>query len=319
MQVITSLESPIWPGERSVVTIGAYDGLHRGHLEVIGQVVELAQSQGCRSAVVTFDRHPASVVRPESAPLLLTTLEQRVELLERTSVDAVVILPFDTAAAQEEPEDFVRRVFVDALGVCAIVVGSDFHFGRDRRGTVALLSEIGAESDYSVLPVELRTAEDGAIISSTAIRRSIALGQLDVASAMLGRDVEIVGEVIGGDQRGRTIGFPTANIDVGQGYLVPADGVYAAICLLPDGSEHPSAVNIGRRPTFHAAADRSLIEAHLLDFDGDLYGKHLRIRFVGRIREEQRFDGPDALIKQLALDIAATRRLTGVVEQVEGS
>ena len=319
MQVITSLDGPIWPRERSILTIGTYDGLHRGHLSVIDQVIELARERGCRSAVVTFDPHPAVVVRPESAPRLLTTVEQRLELLEQTGIDAVVVLPFDESAASEEAEDFVQRVFVDALGVSTVVVGQDFHFGRLRRGDVALLTELGAAADFSVVPVELCALDGVGVISSTAIRRAVSDGRLDEATAMLGRDVEVAGVVITGDQRGRTIGFPTANLDLGERYLVPADGVYAGICTLPDGSTHECAVNIGRRPTFYAAADRSLVEAHLLDFDGDLYGQHLRVRLIGRIRDERRFDGLDELIAQLDLDIASTRHMTGVVGSADGS
>lgn len=319
MQVITSLDGPVWPGDRSVVTIGAYDGLHRGHRAVIGQVVDHARKRGCRSAVVTFDRHPASVVRPESAPRLLTTLDRRLELFEQTGIDAVIVLSFDSAAATEEPEDFVRRVFIEALGVCAVVVGEDFHFGRDRRGNVALLTEVGRLNDFVVLPIELQRAEGDGVISSTAIRKAIGIGDIGLAATMLGRPVEVIGEVIGGDQRGRTIGFPTANIDVGEGHIVPADGVYAAVCVRSDGSEHACAVNIGRRPTFYAVADRSLVEAHLLDFDGDLYGERLSLRLVRRLRDERRFDGLDALVAQLGDDIAETRRATEVVGEPEPS
>ena len=319
MEVITDLTGRVWPNERAVVTIGAYDGLHRGHLSVIGQVVDLARQKGCRSAVVTFDRHPASVVRPESAPRLLTDLTQRLELLESTGVDAVVVLSFDAAAASEAADDFVRRVFVDALATCAVVVGEDFHFGRHRQGNVEMLTDMGARHDFSVLPVQLRTLDGESVISSTAIRRAIADGRLDDAAEMLGRPVEITGEVIGGDQRGRTIGFPTANVDVGEGFLVPADGVYAALCRRHDGTEYACAVNIGRRPTFYAVADRSLVEAHLLDFDGDLYGERLSIRFVQRLRPEQRFDGIEALMAQLRDDVAATRRVLEVAGAHESS
>lgn len=319
MEVITDLTGRVWPNERTVVTIGAYDGLHRGHLSVIGQVVDLARQKGCRSAVVTFDRHPASVVRPESAPRLLTDLTKRLELLELTGIDAVVVLSFDSAAASEAADDFVRRVFVNALATCAVVVGEDFHFGRQRQGNVAMLTDMGADHDFSVLPVRLRTLDGASVISSTAIRHAIADGRLDDAAEMLGRPVEIAGEVIGGDQRGRTIGFPTANVDVGDGFLVPADGVYAAVCRRRDGTEYDCAVNIGRRPTFYAVADRSLVEAHLLDFDGDLYGERLSIRFVQRLRPERRFDGIEALMAQLRDDVADARRILEVAGAQESS
>ncbi len=309
MLVVHSLNSPVFPGERSVVTIGAYDGLHRGHVAVISSVVERAQRLGERSAVVTFDRHPASVVRPESAPLLLTSLEQRIELLEQTGIDAVIVLEFDEAASTEEAEDFIRRVFVDGLCAQEIIVGEDFHFGRGRRGDVQLLSALGQDHDFVVTPLELRRSESEEIISSTAIRAALQRGEIAAANAMLGRNVVISGEVVHGDERGRTIGFPTANVDVPNGFIVPADGVYAARCTTESGERFACAVNIGKRPTFYGSADRSLVECHLLEFSGDLYGQRLAVEFVERLRDEQRFDGLDALKAQLRTDVDRARDL----------
>ncbi|MED6336804.1 MAG: bifunctional riboflavin kinase/FAD synthetase, partial [Actinomycetota bacterium] len=281
----------MFEGDRSVVTIGAYDGLHRGHIAVISSVVERAQKVGQHSAVVTFDRHPASVVRPESAPLLITSLEQRIELLRDTGLDAVVVLEFDEVAASEEAEDFINRVFVDGLAASEIIVGEDFHFGRGRRGNVEMLSRIGREHDFVVTPLSLRTTEKSEVISSTAIRAALRRGDLDGASNMLGRTVTISGRVVHGDERGRTIGFPTANVDVNERFILPADGVYAAWCLTEAGGRYSCAVNIGKRPTFYGNADRSLVECHLLDFSGDLYDQVLTVEFADRLRDEQRFDG----------------------------
>jgi riboflavin kinase/FMN adenylyltransferase len=305
--VVHSLQTPVFPGERSVVTIGAYDGLHRGHTSVIASVVDRAKQLGHRSVVVTFDRHPASVVRPESAPLLITSLDQRLELLERTGLDAVVVLEFDETAAAEEAESFVRRVFVDGLSAIDIVIGEDFHFGKGRRGNVELLAALGSQHDFSVTPLELRRSESADIISSTAIRSALRQGDIKAASEMLGRNMVIRGQVVHGDERGRTIGFPTANVDVPERFIIPADGVYAAKCLTEAGVEFACAVNIGKRPTFYGPADRSLVECHLLDFSGDLYSQMLAVEFVERLRDEQRFDGLEALTTQLRADVDRTR------------
>jgi len=307
--VIRSLGDPVFEGDRSVVTIGAYDGLHRGHIAVISSVVERAQKVGQHSAVVTFDRHPASVVRPESAPLLITSLEQRIELLRDTGLDAVVVLEFDEVAASEEAEDFINRVFVDGLAASEIIVGEDFHFGRGRRGNVEMLSRIGREHDFVVTPLSLRTTEKSEVISSTAIRAALRRGDLDGASNMLGRTVTISGRVVHGDERGRTIGFPTANVDVNERFILPADGVYAAWCLTEAGGRYSCAVNIGKRPTFYGNADRSLVECHLLDFSGDLYDQVLTVEFADRLRDEQRFDGLEALTTQLQIDVARAREI----------
>ncbi|MAL81608.1 MAG: bifunctional riboflavin kinase/FMN adenylyltransferase [Acidimicrobiaceae bacterium] len=307
--VIRSLGDPVFEGDRSVVTIGAYDGLHRGHIAVISSVVERAQKVGQHSAVVTFDRHPASVVRPESAPLLITSLEQRIELLRDTGLDAVVVLEFDEVAASEEAEDFINRVFVDGLAASEIIVGEDFHFGRGRRGNVEMLSRIGREHDFVVTPLSLRTTEKSEVISSTAIRAALRRGDLDGASNMLGRTVTISGRVVHGDERGRTIGFPTANVDVNERFILPADGVYAAWCLTEAGGRYSCAVNIGKRPTFYGNADRSLVECHLLDFSGDLYDQVLTVEFADRLRDEQRFDGLEALTTQLQTDVARAREI----------
>jgi riboflavin kinase/FMN adenylyltransferase len=294
---------------RCVVTIGAYDGVHLGHRAVISQVRSRAGEIGAASVVVTFDRHPASVVRPESAPKLLTDAAQKLELLASTGVDATLVVPFDSAASTEVPADFVRRVLVDALAVRGVIVGEDFHFGHKRGGNVALLREMSARHDYEVTPVRLVPRSDGVdeAVSSTAIRRALAGGDVKRASAMLGRDHEVRGTVGRGDQRGHTIGFPTANVEVDPAICLPADGVYAARVVLADGNRHAAAVNLGRRPTFHDRADHSLLEAHLLNFEGDLYGKELRVSFAEFLRGERKFAGVDDLRAQLQHDVARVR------------
>jgi riboflavin kinase/FMN adenylyltransferase len=264
--------------------------------------------------VVTFDRHPASVVRPESAPKLLTEPDQKLELLASTGVDATLVVPFDVRQSAELPADFVRRVLVDALCVRGVIVGEDFHFGHKRGGNVAMLRDMSAHHDYTVIPVALVARGDGVDepVSSTAIRRALAGGDVRRATAMLGRAHEVRGVVGHGDQRGRTIGFPTANVVVDSSLCLPADGVYAATVAIADElgsvvSSHSAAVNLGRRPTFHEHADQSLLEAHLLDFSGDLYGKQVRVAFHSFLRGERKFTGIDELKAQLQVDIAHTR------------
>jgi riboflavin kinase/FMN adenylyltransferase len=311
MIVVRDLSRVPWPGRRAVVTIGAYDGVHRGHQSVIAAVRARAAADGALSAVVTFDRHPASVVRPESAPLLLTDLDQKLELLEATGVDAVAVVPFDKTQASEEPREFVKRVLVDCLAVSHVAVGEDFHFGRNRAGDVTMLREQGAKHDFSVGPVELLQRADGVDepVSSTAIRRALKGGDVAVASQMLGRWFEARGPVVDGDHRGRTIGFATANVQV-PGYIcLPADGVYAGVYTRPDGSRWPCAVNLGRRPTFYEHSDSSLLEAHLIDASVNLYGEAARVQFTHFLRSERKFNGPDALIAQVKLDIDHAREL----------
>lgn len=309
MQVITDATTQPFPGERTVLTIGAYDGLHQGHQAVIAQVRAAAAERGARSAVVTFDRHPATVVRPESAPKLLTDHDQRLELLESTGIDAAVVLPFDERQAAEPPLAFIERVLVKCLHAELVVVGNDFHFGRNREGNVDLLREIGETYGFEVEPVVLIERGDDVDepVSSTAIRRALAGGNVTLATQMLGRPFEARGVVVQGDQRGRLLGFPTANVEVPSRTCLPADGVYAGWYERPDGSRHAAAINLGRRPTFYEHADHSLLEAHLIDFEGEIYGEQARIQFCAFLRSERKFDGIDALVAQLKHDVDQAR------------
>lgn len=309
VRVITELSASPWPGERTVITIGAYDGVHLGHQAVIAEVRRIAGATGARSAVLTFDRHPASVVRPESAPQLLTDLDQKLELLAATGVDATLVVKFDEAQSLEAPMSFAQRVLVDCVAASVVVVGEDFHFGHGREGNVATLRELGAARDFEVLPLSLVARSDGPDepISSTAIRRAMAGGQVELAATMLGHPFEARGIVVQGDHRGRLLGFPTANVEVPIAICVPADGVYAGWYHRPDGSRHACAINLGRRPTFYEHADHSLLEAHLLDFVGDLYTETAHVEFTNFLRSERKFDGIDALVSQLKNDIDHAR------------
>ena len=309
--VVRDLSVSPWPERRCVLTIGAYDGVHRGHQAVIAAVREQAKSLNALSVVVTFDKHPASVVRPESAPLLLTDLEQKIELLSTTGVDAVVVVPFNEEQSTEEPQAFVKRVLVDCLHVQHIVVGEDFHFGKNRSGNVALLRTEGAQHDFTTGPLDLLAREDGVEepISSTAIRRALRGGEIDTATALLGHSFEVRGPVVTGDQRGRTIGFATANVQVPGFICLPADGVYAGIYTRPSGARYACAINLGRRPTFYEHSNSSLLEAHLIDESIDLYGEAAKVQFTHFLRSERKFNGPDALIAQVKLDVDHAREL----------
>ena len=303
------IRDPAWSPaleQGSVVTVGEYDGVHRGHRTVISEMHRMAAERGCATAVVTFDRHPATIVRPESAPLLLCDLDHKLELLAETGVDYTLVVEFTPEQAEVPAEMFARQVLVDCLQARAVVVGADFHFGQGRRGNVETLGAVGEEFGYEVvgLPLVKQLTGEGEVISSTSIRAALSEGDVEKAHRLLGRPFEVRGVVTPGDRRGRTIGFPTANIPTTPDLQVPADGVYAAWYVRDDGAQYPAAVNIGKRPTFYDDAERSLIEAHLIGFRGDLYGESAKVRFVRRMRGEKKFDGIDSLKQQLVKDVA---------------
>ena len=303
------------PLDPSVVTIGAYDGVHLGHQAVIAHVRELAASRDLSTVVVTFDRHPATVVRPESAPRLLCDLDQKLELLAAAGVDATYVIHFDEERSSETAEDFVDQVLVAQLNARAIVVGEDFHFGHNRGGNVALLHEMGATRNFVVDGLPLvdasgRPAGDTPNVSSTAIRALLADGDVTTAAALLGRPHEVRGVVESGDKRGRDLGFPTANLIIPAEIQLPADGIYAGLFERADGTVHPTAISLGHRPTFYDRPQGApLLECHVLDFAGDLYGEAVRVRFVERLRGEERFDSVDALVAQMARDCDQARSL----------
>jgi riboflavin kinase/FMN adenylyltransferase len=297
------------PGPGTAVTIGAYDGVHLGHRALLHDLSERAEAAGLSTVVVTFDRHPATVVRPESAPTQLTDLDQKMELLADCGIGRTLVIPFDHTRAEESAEDFVKEVLVDTLAARLVVVGQDFHFGRRRQGNVAMLTDLGQGYGFDVVGVGL-TGNGAEPVSSTRIRTLVREGDVAAAAELLGRPHEVRGPVVHGDGRGGPeLGFPTANLEIARDIALPADGIYAGYFNRVDGTVHQAAISVGRRPTFYQPGATSvLVEAYLLDFDDDLYGEPGRVSFVCRLRDERRFDSADALIAQMREDVAATQR-----------
>jgi riboflavin kinase/FMN adenylyltransferase len=313
MEVLHDLAGCPRPQGGSAVTIGAYDGVHVGHQRLLARLREVAAERHCASAVVTFDQHPALVVRPESAPKLLTDLDTRLELLAETGVDYTVVVHFDIERSLEPAEDFVRTVLVDCLDARVVAVGRDFHFGHNREGNVAFLERLGPSLGFDVLPVELFDDGRGGTVkvSSTRVRRALADGDVITAAALLGRPHRVRGPVVQAVERGRGHGVPTAEVAVPAEICLPADGVYAGWYQRPDGTRYAAAVSVGtRHDDSHAAvaggASRS-VEAYLVDFDGDLSGEEAVLEFSSRLRPPERLEGLGALADQVGRDVEAAR------------
>ena len=292
-----------WSGP--IVAIGNFDGVHRGHLKLVERIRKAAQDRGTVPVVLTFDPHPPRVLRPDKAPPLLMTLQQKAATLENAGVAGLAVVRFSAAMAAWEPEQFVRRVLVDWLRASEVWVGADFLFGRNRTGTFSLLRTLGQQWGYRAEKVEPVRYRDF-IISSTRIRRLLTEGRVDEASALLGRHYALTGDVVRGQQRGRLLGFPTANLSTAN-ELVPMTGVYATLVSV-DGHTFRAVTNVGVRPTFGDALAPT-VESHLLDVSPDLYGQTLQVAFVQRLRDEQRFADVDALRGQIAADVAQAARL----------
>jgi riboflavin kinase/FMN adenylyltransferase len=288
---------------RTAVTVGNFDGLHVGHRKILQSVGERAHATGQRAAVITFDPHPMRVLRPDRAPLMIQTLSQRLAGFERMGLDAALVLRFDHALSLVSAEEFIERILVGGLRTGAILVGANFRFGHRGAGDVRLLENLGKRNGFTVeivSPVEV----DGQIVSSTAIRVAVAGGDVARAFPLLGRAFSLTGEICGGAGRGRTILFPTLNLAPNQ-ELLPKLGVYATESIL-DGRVYSSVTNVGTRPTFNGAG--VTVESHLFGFSENVTRGAMEVRFHVRIRDEQKFSGPDALRAQIASDIEAARR-----------
>lgn len=303
MRIVRTLESFPPDARPSVVALGVFDGVHLAHRAILDTAVARARSGGGTPVACTFDPHPAEVLQPDRAPLPITTLEERLALIEATGVEVAVVIPFTRALAGMEPETFVTEVLAGHLGAREVVVGFNHRFGKGARGDARLLREAGARVGLQaeiVPPLDV----DGIPVSSSTIRASLQRGDLATAARLLGRPYFVGGRIVEGAGRGRTLGFPTANVATDRRLLTPP-GVYACRMRVGDGA-HGAVVNAGVRPTFGEQV--FTVEAHLLDFSGDLYGRRVHLDFVARLREEKKFAGIDALRAQIAEDVAAARR-----------
>jgi riboflavin kinase/FMN adenylyltransferase len=288
----------------SVVSIGVYDGVHRGHQRLLRELVKQAHDLGQRAVVISFFPHPDVVLRGVVGRYYLTSPEERAQLLEALGVDVVLTLAFDERLRQMRAADFVDQL-VTRLSMRQLWVGADFALGYQREGNVAYLSALGEERGYRVRPVELVTySEAGEVISSTSIRELLLQGRVALARDWLGRSYSVSGKVVRGDGRGRMIGFPTANLEIWEELVIPLNGVYAGWATVR-GQRYAAVTNVGTRPTFDGVSVR--VEPHLLDFDDDIYGEALCVTFEERLRAEQKFSGIDALRAQLKQDVAAAR------------
>ena len=302
MQIVRGLESFPPDAGPSAVALGAFDGIHLGHRAILGTAVTEARHGKLRALACTFDRHPMEVLQPDRAPLPITTLEERLELIAETGIDTTVVIPFTPAVAAIEAKSFVQDVLVGTLRAHEIVVGFNHRFGRGARGDAELLESLAAPLGFRAHIVPALTV-DGVAVSSSEIRAALHRGDLHAAARLLGRLYSIRGSVVRGAGRGRTLGFPTANVKTDRPLGLPV-GVYA--CRLAIGpQEHPAVVNVGFRPTF--GETELAIEAHVLDFTGDLYDQRVTLIFTRRLREERKFPNVDALKAQIAQDVAAAR------------
>jgi riboflavin kinase/FMN adenylyltransferase len=296
-------------GRPAIVTVGTFDGVHRGHWEVLQEICRRARATGGRSILVTFHPHPLRVVRPEHAPPLLTTLAEKREVLAESGLEYVVFLPFTRTLQHYPARRFVEEILIGRIGMNELVIGYDHGFGKDREGSVDTLREIGREMGFDVDVVDAFEAEGGAV-SSSRIRGLLGEGRTDEAAALLGRPYTLSGVVVRGERKGRELGFPTANIELGDAEkMLPKEGVYTAYGRVR-GERVPGLLHLGPRPTFPGFSPT--IELHLLDWSGDIYGDHVRVEVMGRIRDIRPFPSVDALIEAIRGDERDGRRMLGL-------
>ncbi|HBW53036.1 MAG TPA: bifunctional riboflavin kinase/FMN adenylyltransferase [Herpetosiphon sp.] len=288
----------------TLLTIGKFDGVHQAHQQLLRRLVERARQHNCHSAVLTFDPHPDEILRPEREIRYLTTINERAALMQELGIDLLAVLPFTHATSQLSPKAFLQ-LLLNHVPVRELWVGPDFKLGHRGTGTIPVLQEFGQELGFTVEPIPYWTL-DGEIVSSTAIRTSLAAGDVQTANHYLGRAFSLQGTVIPGDQRGRKIGFPTANVQIASNHTLPADGVYVCkVQLLDDRRSFGAVTNIGVRPTFGVLG--RAVEAHLFDFNEDIYGRPLRVSFLQHIRGEQKFAGIEQLVAQIGRDAQFAR------------
>jgi riboflavin kinase/FMN adenylyltransferase len=305
MGVLKGLSSLPVSSDATAVTIGFFDGVHRGHQAVISRTVELARTDALTPVAVTFDRHPREILTPGTAPKLLTTLGGKIALIEPLGIESVLVLEFTEDFSRWPPERFVDEVLVSGLHASWVVVGANFTFGHKALGNIFTLADLGGSRGFEVEPMGLLTIE-GRRVSATSIREALSAGDLTWPELALGRRYSVEGPVVRGAGRGATLGFPTANLHVDPRVLLPSDGVYAGRATV-GGRIHTAAINIGTNPTFGQEPLR--LEAFLLDFEGDLLGQVMVVEFWARLRDELRFESPDALVEAIRKDVARTREI----------
>ena len=307
------------PGDlgRTVVTVGMYDGVHRGHQALIGAAVARARAMRRPCLLLTFDPHPAEVIRPGSHPAILTSLDRKAELVAELGVDAMCVLPFTQEFMRLSPETFTHTVLVEQLHAAQVVVGENFTYGHKAAGNVETLTVEGRRFGFAVEGIPLAAVDDDAVtISSTYIRACVAAGDMASAGRALGRPHRVDGVVVRGDRRGRDMGYPTANVESPQFTAIPADGVYAGHLVTRDPrsgvsrERFPAAISVGSNPTFQGS--RRSVEAFVLDYDGDLYGEHVGVEFVERLRPMTAFPDVEALLAAMAKDVSDTRQILGM-------
>ena len=309
MQILRSIpELSHLPGPL-FLAIGVFDGVHLGHQAVISTSAEHARAANGTPVVVTFDPHPEKILRPEKAPHLLTATPHKIALIRTLGMRHLLIIAFDRQFAATEPGDFVQQLVQHSKPLREICVGHEWSFGKNRRGNLELLTKLGAKSDFNVVGIPPVTV-NGEIVSSTTIRRAVEAGDLKKAAAMLGREYTILGTVVHGDDFGKKIGYPTANLSA-HSEQFPPNGVYFAEAIL-DGETLPGVVNLGFRPTMSSGKSDRVLEIHLFDFGQDIYGKDLQLRFVCYLRPEKKFENVDALVRQIERDVQQARELAAL-------
>lgn len=304
MRIIQAASELQPKGRKVCLAIGFFDGVHLGHQQIIRQTISDARQHEAIALVVTFDRHPSTVVAPNRVPPLIYSLPQKQRVIESLGVDALLLIHFDRPFSEQTGETFIRGLARDLGQIQSLCVGNAFTFGHKRGGNVALLKALGAELRFTVHGMAA-VSLDGKVVSSTRIRETIKAGNLDAASQMLGRAYSLAGQIVQGDQLGQQLGFPTANLDV-TGLILPPNGVYTVHAQVR-GQTHRAVVNIGLRPTLQNPEPQLRVEAHLLDFKDDLYGEEMEITFLEKLRDEKKFPSLTALKEQIVLDIAEAR------------
>lgn len=306
MQVFNSIKD-LKKNKNTILTLGTFDGIHPGHLKIINKMVDCSKEKECRNVVITFHPHPKNVLGKEDSVKMLTTQEEKIKLLEKQGIENLLIINFTREFAALSAEEFIYDYLINRIGLSEIILGYDHHFGKGRKGNAVLLKQIGAKEDFIVTTAEPYLI-DGEVVSSTKIREAIAKGNIVKANKLLGRNYEISGVVVGGDKRGRELGFPTANIKLtSQEKLLPASGIYA-VKVDFENKKHYGLLSIGKRPTFYNEGDL-VIEVYLFDFNRDIYGAAITLELVEKLRSEEKFNSAEELINQMKKDEESGRKI----------